>query len=279
MPFGADQAAVDRVTAQLAGVGRLGVAYSGGVDSATLLALAVRALGPARVLAVIGVSPSLADDERAAAHAVARLSASRWSRSSPGRASWRPTAPTARTAASTARTSCSPASTTRCARSTGSTRSPTARTPTTCGGRTARARARPPGTACCAAGRRRAGQGRGAAHRGGARAALRGQAGRAVPGLAHPAPRAGHPGEAGAGRGGRARRCASWVSATAGSATTATSRGSSCRSATSPGPSRDRCASRSTRRAGGRVPVRRGRPRRDPVRCVHTPAGSGGRRG
>ena len=73
MPFGPDQAAVDRVTAQLAGVGRLGVAYSGGVDSATLLALAVRALGPTRVLAVIGVSPSLADDERAAAHAVARF--------------------------------------------------------------------------------------------------------------------------------------------------------------------------------------------------------------
>jgi pyridinium-3,5-biscarboxylic acid mononucleotide sulfurtransferase len=73
MPFGPDQAAVDRVTAQLAGVGRLGVAYSGGVDSATLLALAVRALGPTRVLAVIGVSPSLADDERAAVHAVARF--------------------------------------------------------------------------------------------------------------------------------------------------------------------------------------------------------------
>ena len=73
MPFGADQAAVDRVTAQLAGVRRLGVAYSGGVDSATLLALAVRALGPARVLGVIGISPSLADDERAAAHAVARF--------------------------------------------------------------------------------------------------------------------------------------------------------------------------------------------------------------
>jgi uncharacterized protein len=73
MPFGVDQAAVDRVTAQLTGVGRLGVAFSGGVDSATLLALAVRALGPTRVLAVIGVSPSLADDERAAAHAVARF--------------------------------------------------------------------------------------------------------------------------------------------------------------------------------------------------------------
>lgn len=72
MEFGEDQARVDRVVAQLASVGRLGVAYSGGVDSATLLALAVRALGADRVLGVIGVSPSLADDERAAAHAVAR---------------------------------------------------------------------------------------------------------------------------------------------------------------------------------------------------------------
>ena len=72
MRFGADQAAVERVTAQLAGLRRLGVAFSGGVDSATLLALAVRALGADRVLGVIGVSPSLADDERVAAHAVAR---------------------------------------------------------------------------------------------------------------------------------------------------------------------------------------------------------------
>ncbi len=72
MEFGEDQAAVDRVVERLAGVGRLGVAYSGGVDSATLLALAVHALGADRVLGIIGVSPSLADDERAAAHAVAR---------------------------------------------------------------------------------------------------------------------------------------------------------------------------------------------------------------
>jgi len=71
--FGYDQAAVDRVTAQLAGLRRLGVAFSGGVDSATLLALAIRALGSARVLAVIGVSASLAADERAAAHDVARF--------------------------------------------------------------------------------------------------------------------------------------------------------------------------------------------------------------
>jgi uncharacterized protein len=73
MEFGEDQAAVDRVVERLAGVGRLGVAYSGGVDSATLLALAVHALGADRVLGIIGVSPSLADDERAAAHAVARF--------------------------------------------------------------------------------------------------------------------------------------------------------------------------------------------------------------
>ena len=71
--FGPDRAAVDRVVAALSGFGRLGVAFSGGVDSATLLALAARALGPARVVAVLGVSPSLADDERAAAHAVARF--------------------------------------------------------------------------------------------------------------------------------------------------------------------------------------------------------------
>lgn len=72
MEFGEDQARVQRLTGQLAAVKRLGVAYSGGVDSATLLALAVRALGADRVLGIIGVSPSLADDERAAAHATAR---------------------------------------------------------------------------------------------------------------------------------------------------------------------------------------------------------------
>jgi uncharacterized protein len=71
--FGDDQAAVDRVTAELSRVRRLGVAFSGGVDSATLLALATRALGPARVVAVIGVSASLAADERTAAHHVARF--------------------------------------------------------------------------------------------------------------------------------------------------------------------------------------------------------------
>jgi pyridinium-3,5-biscarboxylic acid mononucleotide sulfurtransferase len=66
------QAATDRVAEQLSGIGRLGVAFSGGVDSSVLVALAVRALGPDRVVAILGVSPSLAADERSAAHAVAR---------------------------------------------------------------------------------------------------------------------------------------------------------------------------------------------------------------
>ena len=64
--------ATAEVARQLTGVGRLGVAFSGGVDSSVLLALAARALGPDRVLAVLGVSPSLAADERTAAHQVAR---------------------------------------------------------------------------------------------------------------------------------------------------------------------------------------------------------------
>ena len=64
--------ATARVRAMLAGVGRLGVAFSGGVDSSVLLALAARSLGPDRVVAILGVSPSLAADERSAAHAVAR---------------------------------------------------------------------------------------------------------------------------------------------------------------------------------------------------------------
>lgn len=62
----ADRAAADRVVAQLAGAGPPGVAFSGGVDSATQLALAARTLGPARVLVILGVSPSLAAEERVA---------------------------------------------------------------------------------------------------------------------------------------------------------------------------------------------------------------------
>ncbi|WP_372487319.1 ATP-dependent sacrificial sulfur transferase LarE [Dermabacter vaginalis] len=51
---------------------RVGIAYSGGVDSATLAALAVRALGAERVVALLGVSPSLARRERQTAHEVAK---------------------------------------------------------------------------------------------------------------------------------------------------------------------------------------------------------------
>ncbi|MGC9666128.1 ATP-dependent sacrificial sulfur transferase LarE [Planosporangium sp. 12N6] len=67
----ADREAADRVAALLAGTAPLGVAFSGGVDSATLLALAARTLGPDQVLAILGVSPSLAAAERSAAHDIA----------------------------------------------------------------------------------------------------------------------------------------------------------------------------------------------------------------
>ncbi|MEE6282085.1 ATP-dependent sacrificial sulfur transferase LarE [Georgenia sunbinii] len=63
--------AARHVREQLRDHAPLGVAYSGGVDSATLLALAVAELGSEDVVAILGISPSLATDERAAAHATA----------------------------------------------------------------------------------------------------------------------------------------------------------------------------------------------------------------
>jgi uncharacterized protein len=63
---------VAAVSDSLKGIRRLGVAFSGGVDSSLLLALATRALGADNVMAVLGVSPSLAAEERSAAHDVAR---------------------------------------------------------------------------------------------------------------------------------------------------------------------------------------------------------------
>jgi uncharacterized protein len=63
---------VVRTRELLAGVDRLGVAFSGGVDSSVLAALAARALGTDRVVAILGVSPSLAASERDEAHGVAR---------------------------------------------------------------------------------------------------------------------------------------------------------------------------------------------------------------
>lgn len=56
----ADALAVAR---HLPATGRIGIAYSGGVDSAVLLAVAVRALGPDRALGLLAVSDSLARDE------------------------------------------------------------------------------------------------------------------------------------------------------------------------------------------------------------------------
>ena len=62
-----------RLVAAFADVQRLGVAFSGGVDSSVLLAAAARTLGSDRVVAILGVSASLAADERTAAHDVARV--------------------------------------------------------------------------------------------------------------------------------------------------------------------------------------------------------------
>jgi len=68
---GQELADADAVAALLADTAPLGVAFSGGVDSAVLLALALRALGPDGVVALLAVSPSLAAAERADAHRVA----------------------------------------------------------------------------------------------------------------------------------------------------------------------------------------------------------------
>src|SRR5690625_716227 len=65
------RAAAEHAKEALLPYGPLGVAFSGGVDSATLLALAADALGAEQVVAILGVSPSLARDERERAHATA----------------------------------------------------------------------------------------------------------------------------------------------------------------------------------------------------------------
>jgi uncharacterized protein len=70
-PGSPEQQDADRVAALLAGTGPLGVAFSGGVDSSVLLAVSVLALGSSRVVAILGISPSLAGAERRSAHGVA----------------------------------------------------------------------------------------------------------------------------------------------------------------------------------------------------------------
>jgi len=52
-------------------LGRVVVAFSAGVDSTFLVALAAEAVGPGNVLAVMGVSPSLAERERQAGRGLA----------------------------------------------------------------------------------------------------------------------------------------------------------------------------------------------------------------
>lgn len=59
----------DELLRRLHGIGPLAVAYSGGADSALVLAAAVRALGAAQVLAITAVSESLASGELDAARA------------------------------------------------------------------------------------------------------------------------------------------------------------------------------------------------------------------
>ena len=60
----ADQQSYEALAAEMTGIGRLGVAFSGGVDSALLLAVAARELGTDHVVALLGVSASLASHER-----------------------------------------------------------------------------------------------------------------------------------------------------------------------------------------------------------------------
>lgn len=59
------------VAARLPAQGPLGVAFSGGVDSAVVLAVAARTLGTGAVVALLGVSASLAASERTIARDVA----------------------------------------------------------------------------------------------------------------------------------------------------------------------------------------------------------------
>src|SRR6201987_6488401 len=60
--------AAQAVGSRLLGGAPLGVAFSGGVDSSGLLALAVRGLGADQVVGILGVSPRLGADDRRAAH-------------------------------------------------------------------------------------------------------------------------------------------------------------------------------------------------------------------
>jgi uncharacterized protein len=64
-------ALAEALVQRLAAIGPLAIAYSGGADSALVLAAAARALGPRRVLALTAVSGSLATGELDAARTLA----------------------------------------------------------------------------------------------------------------------------------------------------------------------------------------------------------------
>jgi uncharacterized protein len=66
------RARLDALTRRLRDLGSVVVAFSGGADSAFLLAAAVRALGPAHVLAATGLSESLPDAELAPSEELCR---------------------------------------------------------------------------------------------------------------------------------------------------------------------------------------------------------------
>ena len=65
-----------QLTERLAGLGSALIAFSGGVDSSLVAALAARALGE-QALAVTAVSPALASGELDGARAVARAALTR----------------------------------------------------------------------------------------------------------------------------------------------------------------------------------------------------------